>query len=126
MTTPGELANIVAGALEGTADGLVVARWEGPVDQLATPAVVVSPADPWLESFRLGACTRATWSVVLVMGRWDAPASLKLAEAGYRAAVPLLAALEDHHGTGALAAPYPEDVGGVPTLVARFAVTVTP
>ena len=125
MTTAYELADLIAGALEGTATGVVAARWEGPADQLATPAVGVTPGDPWLETGRLQGCARARWTCALALGRWDAPASLALAQAAYLAALPLIIALEEFVAVEPLSAPFPESIGGVPTLVARFSVTLS-
>ena len=122
MTADDLLAAIAGGYTAAT--GVVTASHAAPAEMTATPAVILTPADPWLVANRkLGACPEVRWTVQVVGGRFDLRASLDELAAGY------LGALAALHAAGVgmigpLERVDPTDIAGVPMIAATFSVTL--
>jgi hypothetical protein len=123
VTTAAELLEVARSAF-AAAVAVETAAHDAPAEVTATPAVVLRPANPWLNPTRtVGGCVTATWTIQLIGSRYDLASSFAQLGAGYVAARRGL--LDIGVGIiGPLGEVAPTEVASVPMLSATFPVTL--
>jgi hypothetical protein len=123
VTTATGLLEVIRDAF-AAAVAVETASHEAPAEVTATPAVVLRPAQPWLNATRsVGGCVTVTWVVQLIAGRYDLITSFGQLGKGYVAVRRAL--LDAGVGViGSLGDVAPTEVASVPMLSATFAVTL--
>jgi hypothetical protein len=123
VTTAAELLEVARDAF-AAAVAVETAAHGAPAEVTATPAVVLRPANPWLNPTRtVAGCVTVTWTIQLIGSRYDLTSSLAQLGRGYVAARRGLLDL----GVGIispLGEVAPTEVASVPVLSATFSVTL--
>ena len=119
MASPDLIVDTVAGVLAGLVETDPARVHEPGKDLTSSPAVGIAPAYPWAE-FRHVARgqLRVTWTVRLVVGRWETGPSLSVALECYRQAAHQLRRIGCD--VGPLDPPQVVQLAGVPYLLAAF------
>lgn len=121
--TAAELLEVIRTGYED-AVGRPTASHAAPAEAIASPAVILRPADPWLvPNRRIASVAEQRWSVQIVGGRFDLVSSLLELATGYLGAVTALHAAKIGQ-VGALGGVAPTEVAGVPMVAATFAVAL--
>lgn len=123
MTTAAEVLEVIRDAF-AAAVAVETASHDAPAEVTATPAVVLRPANPWLNPTRtVGGCVTVTWLVQLIGSRYDLATSFGQLGRGYVAARRGL--LDAGVGIiGPLGEVAPTEVASVPMLSATFPITL--
>lgn len=115
---PADLVNTLADVLDQLVETPAARVPDPGADLTTSPAVGIAPAYPWAAWRVVGRELTVTWSMRVILGRWETGPSLDVALELYRHGSPALRAIGCD--VGPLDPPQVAQLGTVPYLLASF------